>query len=207
MGTLSDTHALQDRLLMVAKEEFAQQGLKGARLQKIADEAQVPKATLLYHFKSKTVLYQRVLETILSAWDEGFEELTIDAEPEIFFRRLIDTKIASVRSDPLASKLFAQEIIQGAPHLDTHLSQQVKPWFRRQVSILEQWMEEGKIRRTDPTRLLFLIWAATQHYADFQAQVLTLMNRQEFDVELAADTSTFLYDFICHSLGIMDQKH
>ena len=207
MGTLSDTQALQDRLLTVAKEEFAKQGLKGARLQKIADDAQVPKATLLYHFKSKTVLYQRVLETILSAWDEGFEELTIDAEPEIFFRRLIDTKIASVCADPLASKLFAQEIIQGAPHLDAHLSQKVKPWFRQQVSILEQWMDKGKIRRTDPTRLIFLIWAATQHYADFQAQVLTLMNRQEFDAELATDTSTFLHEFICNSLGIMDPKH
>ena len=68
-------------------------------------------------------------------------------------------------------------------------------------------MDEGKIRRTDPTRLIFLIWAATQHYADFQAQVLTLMNRQEFDAELATDTSIFLHEFICNSLGIMDQKH
>jgi len=68
-------------------------------------------------------------------------------------------------------------------------------------------MEEGKIRTTDPTRLIFLIWAATQHYADFQAQVLTLMNRQEFDAELAADTSMFLHEFICNSLGIIDQRH
>lgn len=196
------TQQLHASILNVAKTEFAREGLKGARLQRIADGAGVPKATLLYHFKSKTMLYQTVLETILSSWDQGFENLTPETDPKVFFNQLIRAKVQAALLDPTASKLFAMEIMQGAPYLSDYLQRRVKPWFREQVQVLEQWMAEGRIRTTDPTRLIFLIWAATQHYADFQTQVLSLMNHQEFDQALADETSEFLANFLLHGLDL-----
>ena len=202
MANATTTQELQASILAAAKEEFAREGLKGARLQRIADAANVPKATLLYHFKSKTKLYQAVLETILSSWDQGFENLTPQSDPKAFFNQLIHAKVQAALLDPVASKLFAMEIMQGAPHLSNHLQQKVKPWFRQQVLVIEQWMLEGRLRSTDPARLIFLIWAATQHYADFQTQVLSLMNRQEFDQALADETSEFLASFLLHGLDL-----
>ena len=65
----------------------------------------------------------------------------------------------------------------------------------------------GTTARADLEGLTALRKQVPEIITDFQAQVLTLMNRQEFDADLATDTSTFLHEFICNSLGIMDPKH
>jgi TetR/AcrR family transcriptional regulator len=38
-------------------------------------------------------------------------------------------------------------------------------------------MDEGRLARTDPYHLIFSIWATTQHYADFDAQVRVVLGR------------------------------
>jgi len=45
--------------------------------------------------------------------------------------------------------------------------------------MIEGWMAAGLLARTDPRHLIFSIWATTQHYADFEAQVSVLMDGED----------------------------
>jgi TetR/AcrR family transcriptional regulator len=44
------------------------------------------------------------------------------------------------------------------------------------AALISDWMEEGKIARCNPYHLLFSIWSLTQHYADFDVQVRTVLD-------------------------------
>ena len=52
----------EDRILASAKKVFYQKGLKGARMQEIADDAEVNKAMLHYYYRSKEKLFDKVFE-------------------------------------------------------------------------------------------------------------------------------------------------
>jgi TetR/AcrR family transcriptional regulator len=53
------------------------------------------------------------------------------------------------------------------------------PHLRRDIEVFEQWIEQGKIANVDATHLLFSIWAMTQSYADFAAQMALVLGRSE----------------------------
>ena len=72
---------------------------------------------------------------------------------------------------PEASRLFAIEVMRGAPALKDVLSGELKVLVDRKVTLLRRWMAQGRLARRDPHHLIFMIWATTQHYADFSTQV------------------------------------
>ena len=55
---------------------------------------------------------------------------------------------------------------------------------------------------TDPVLLIFMIWATTQHYADFQAQILGIMDRDTYDEQLMEEVSEFVSATILTGIGL-----
>jgi TetR/AcrR family transcriptional regulator len=93
-------------------------------------------------------------------------------------------------------------MIQGAPNLKHYLNTSMRAWVQDRAKVIKQWMQAGKIQNVDPERLIFLIWSATQHYADFQVQALSLLNRAEFDDPVLTETADFLVTFILRGCGL-----
>jgi TetR/AcrR family transcriptional regulator len=62
-------------------------------------------------------------------------------------------------------------MLQGAPLLKEELTGGVKALVDEKSAIIAGWVASGKLAAVDPHHLIFMIWAATQHYADFSAQV------------------------------------
>ena len=83
---------------------------------------------------------------------------------------LIRTKLRQSFEHSRSSKIFAQEVIQGAQHIGDYLKDDLRPWFQSRVGVIEQWIAQDKMRAVDPVTLIFMIWSMTQHYADFEAQ-------------------------------------
>ena len=54
------------RILEAAVREFSENGLAGARTERIAEAAGVNKALLYYYFQSKEALYAAALESVAS---------------------------------------------------------------------------------------------------------------------------------------------
>ena len=162
----------RDLILQAAEVEFACHGFRGATMQRIAEFAQVPKANIHYYFSNKLGLYGAVLENTLNLWDTVFNELSSQDDPAHVLGRYIDAKMNFSRTNPTASRLFAKEMISGAPHLSAYLQQDYRLWFKQRMSIFESWIAQGKMDDLDPAHVIFMIWASTQYYADFEPQIL-----------------------------------
>ncbi len=161
-------------ILNAAEKAFAQNGFKGTSVQKIADEAGLPKTNVLYYFKSKQELYLAVLTETLALWNSRFDLATAEDDPAETLAEYIAEKMEMSRTHPLASKIFAMEILNGAPNLSGYFDDEHAKWMQGRVDIIQAWIARGKMKPVDPTYLLFTIWASTQHYADFNAQITRL---------------------------------
>lgn len=201
------SNSIRDRnfelILEAAEAEFSLSGYGGTSTQKIADRAGLPKANIHYYFKSKEKLYLAVLDNIIHLWNQGLEEARLDDDPAIVLDRLIREKVQLAYTRPQASKLFATEIIQGAPHIREYIRTEMRTWVRNKTAVIEQWIAQGRMNKVDPVHLIFLIWSSTQHYADFETQVLTIMNRAEYEDEMIGQISDFLSQMILAGCGLV----
>jgi TetR/AcrR family transcriptional regulator len=84
-------------------------------------------------------------------------------------------KLDLARDFPRESRLFANEILQGAPRMREAIEGDLRSLVEEKAEILRRWMAEGRIASVDPVHLIFSIWALTQHYADFDVQVRAVL--------------------------------
>jgi TetR/AcrR family transcriptional regulator len=194
-----------NRILDAAEALFATNGFKGTSMMQIAERVELPKANVHYYFKSKSLLYSTVLERIIDSWNEGLEDISVEDDPKAVLGKYIAAKVKNACEKPLPSKLFATEIITGAPYLTDYIKEDMRQWIKEKSAVFNQWIAAGKLKPVDPVRLIFLIWSSTQHYADFETQVLLLTNRQEYDHEEITKTQHFLTTVILGSI-IPDQS-
>jgi TetR/AcrR family transcriptional regulator len=181
------------RILKAAEKVFAQQGLKGSRLFEIANEAGLPKANLLYYFQSKDDIYRAVCRDILETWLEALGEISAEDNPKKAIESYIKSKMDLSFSRPNASKVFALEIISGAPVIGDYLEKDLKSWVDRQASVFKVWQSRGEMVSISPQHVFFMIWAVTQTYADFNKQITAVLGVKEIgavDHVIAVETVT-----------------
>ena len=179
----------QEAIIKAAEEEFARHGFKGTSMNTIAQTVGLPKANLHYYFTNKLGLYLAVLSNILDLWDSTFNTLTVDDDPAEAMARYIRAKMEFSRRYPKASRIFAMEVISGGECLSEYFNQDYLSWFRGRAAVFEAWIAAGKMDPVDPMHLIFLIWAGTQHYADFSDQIRRINGKRmtRADFALASD--------------------
>jgi TetR/AcrR family transcriptional regulator len=160
----------EERILDAALEVFSTYGFRGATVDQIATLARMTKPNLLYYFRRKQDIYLAVLNRTLEMWLQPLEHLDAAA--------YIDRKLDLSRDNPKASRLFAMEIIQGAPVLGDVLSGRLKRLVDEKTAVIRTWIAQGRLAPVDPHHLIFMIWATTQHYADFEVQIRALLGER-----------------------------
>ncbi|UYM16756.1 TetR/AcrR family transcriptional regulator [Endozoicomonas euniceicola] len=179
-------------ILEAAEIQFALNGFRGTTVQDIADQAKLPKPNVLYYFASKEAIYNAVLSDIIDLWNLELDDIHPDDDPAESLERYIRSKVEVSRKYPIASRLFSSEIIHGGFMLSGTMKQATMDWVEEKTAVFQYWIHNKKIASDiDPTHLLFLIWGATQHYADYESQVCSIMKRKRLrkkDYDLAADT-------------------
>ncbi|WP_428036268.1 TetR/AcrR family transcriptional regulator [Amphritea sp.] len=169
-------------ILAAAEREFAACGFKGASMREIAARAELPKANIHYYFKNKLGLYYAVLSDIIDLWDSTLSDLKTEDDAAQSLMQYIRKKIEFSRDHPLASRIFASEIISGGPNLKEYFSEGYEEWFRSRTAVFEQWQQQGKLDASiTPSHLIFLLWSSTQHYADFALQVSSALGKETLD--------------------------
>jgi TetR/AcrR family transcriptional regulator len=180
-----------ERLLDAAEAVFAEKGYGGATTAAIALRAGLPKANLHYYFRTKEQIYRAVLDRILGLWLAAFDPATAGDDPAAVLEAYIRAKIRLSREHPQASRVFAREILSGATHIRGYLVGDLRRWVERQALLMRGWIARGLMDPVDPVHLLFVIWAATQTYADFDAQIRAVTGKRaqsHEDYTRAADT-------------------
>ncbi len=163
--------AKRTAILSAALALFSQYGVHGTSLDKVAEGADVSKTNLLYYFPSKEALYIAVLKNILDVWLAPLRALREDQQPLEAIRDYIRLKLEVSRDHPQASRLFCMEMLQGAPLLKGELEGDLKRLVDDKSAVIEGWINQGKLAAVEPHHLIFMLWATTQHYADFSTQV------------------------------------
>jgi len=189
-------------LLQAAEKEFALHGYKGAATGQIAREAGLPKANLHYYFKTKAELYREVLRHILDEWMAAASTFEAHDDPAEALRTYVKAKMEFSRQRPHASRVWAREIMSGAPMLDGFLGTTLKAWLTERVGFIRRWMREGKINKVDPNALMYMIWATTQHYADFERQLVILNNGKALSDRSYRQRTNEVIKLILASVGL-----
>lgn len=165
-------------ILEAALEVFSIHGFRGSTVDQIATRAAMSKPNLLYYFRRKQDIYRAVLEATLADWLAPLAAIDPEGEPVEELRRYITAKLAMSAEKPAASRLFANEILAGAPVVGDFLHRQLKQLVDEKARIIRKWVSAGELAPVDPHHLIFMIWATTQHYADFDVQIRAIMGNQ-----------------------------
>ncbi|WP_225772843.1 TetR/AcrR family transcriptional regulator [Pseudomonas sp. Marseille-Q5115] len=173
----------RELILRAASQEFADKGFAAAKASDIAARAGVPKPNVYYYFKSKEGLYREVLHSIVQPLLQASAPFNPEGNPREVLTAYIRAKVRISRDLPHASKVFASEIMHGAPHLPPDLVEALNAQARHNIGCLQQWVDRGLMAPVDPHHLMFSIWAATQTYADFDWQIATVTGKAQLSVE------------------------
>ena len=165
----------REAILEAALDVFSTNGFRGSTIDQIAEAAGMSKPNLLYYFKNKEEMHETLIHRLLDAWLDPLRELDDVGDPYAELSAYIRRKLEMARDYPRESRLFANEILQGAPRILPMIEGELKALVEDKAQIVDGWMRAGKIVRTDPYHLLFAIWATTQHYADFDVQVRAVL--------------------------------
>lgn len=165
----------EERILDAALEIFSRHGFRGATIDQIAEAAGMSKPNLLYYFRRKQDMYDALIARLLDTWLEPLRGIRDNGDPLPELRSYIRRKLEMSRDYPRESRLFANEILQGAPRIRRLLETELRHLVDEKAEVIRNWMRAGKLNSADPRHLIFSIWSTTQHYADFDVQVRAVL--------------------------------
>jgi TetR/AcrR family transcriptional regulator len=202
-GQKGRNRAAQEAAIITAAERvFAGAGFGGATMAAIAMAAGLPKPNLHYYFGSKKALYRAVLERTLREWLVPMDSIVADAEPRAALEAYIREKMRQSFARPYASRVWANELLHGAPELHEMLIRKLRPLMRRKAAVLDQWIAHGRMAPLDSMHLFFTIWAATQTYADFEVQICAVLGRASLDAEAQARATQHVVSLLLRGCGL-----
>ena len=200
----TDIRRENERLILDAAERvFAEAGFGGARMQLIADLAGLPKANLHYYFATKEDLYRRVVQQIFEIWLEAATSFDNAPDPASGIGAYVDAKMDISRRHPHGSKVWATEVMHGAPVIQDYLETTLRDWTDGRIAVIQRWIDTGQMAPVNPRHLLYMLWATTQHYADFGHQIETLNDGQPLTDSQWADAKATVKTIILRGIGVV----
>lgn len=201
-GRRTDIRRENERAILEAAEKvFAEAGFGGATMQLIADMAGLPKANLHYYFATKEDLYRRVVQQIFEIWLDAAASFDDAPGPVEGIGAYIDAKMDISRTHPHGSKVWASEVMHGAPVIQDYLETTLRDWTEGRIAVIQRWIDEGKMLPVNPRHLLYMLWATTQHYADFGHQIQTLNSGKPLSDKQWAEAKSSVKEMVLRGIG------
>jgi TetR/AcrR family transcriptional regulator len=201
-GKRTDIRRENERAILEAAEKvFAEAGFGGATMQLIADMAGLPKANLHYYFATKEDLYRRVVQQIFEIWLDAASSFDDAPGPVEGIGAYIDAKMDISRTHPHGSKVWASEVMHGAPVIQDYLETTLRDWTEGRIAVIQRWIDDGKMKAVNPRHLLYMLWATTQHYADFGHQIQTLNDGKPLTDKQWREAKASVKDMVLRGIG------
>lgn len=165
---LRDADRSQNTILMAARDEFAEHGLGGARMDRIAERAALNKRLIYYYFEDKEKLFQAVLEQVYRDIRERERELNLlHLKPESAVRRLVEFTWNYYLEHPEFLTLLNSANLHRARHLQQ--SERARQLNSPLVATLGEILERGRVEGTfrggiDPVQLYVSIAGLSYFY-------------------------------------------
>jgi len=197
----------QESLILEAAEKvFAEAGFGGATMQLIADMAGLPKANLHYYFPTKELLYRQVVQRIFEIWLRAADVFDSATGPAEGIGAYIDAKMEISRLHPAGSRVWASEVMHRAPVIQDYLETTLAEWTEGRMKVVQRWINEGRMAPVNPRHLLYMLWATTQHYADFGHQVETLNGGKPLSDAQWQEAKDSVKKIILRGIGLLPEE-
>jgi len=147
---------------------IARKGMSAATMQDIAEEAGVAKGTIYLYFRDRDELVEKTFETAIGELHQRVDAalaLTVPFEEKL--RGVISAQIGFFRENAEFFRLYMSlRMPEGNPAQQRRQKRHCQPQYMARVKafadVLNQAMESGEVRKSDPYRLaLFLIEGST----------------------------------------------
>lgn len=188
-------------ILDAAELVFAKKGYDGATVREIAEKANIPKSNVLYYYSTKLEIYTTVLEDVLQAWMTAADSFDHYDEPVKALSHYISAKLLFSFERRSGSTIWANEVRSGAPVIQKFLRNKLNDWVKDREKRIEQWIESGAIKPIKPKYLLYMIWATTQHYADYYHQIKVLNDGTDLDASDVRQIEEMITNIILRGIG------
>jgi TetR/AcrR family transcriptional regulator len=189
-------------ILAAAERVFAEKGFDGATTAAIAAAAGLPKANVHYYFPTKEAVYRAVIDGTLRLWLSAFDHIAPEDDPAEALAAYVRRKMRHSFEHPLASRVFALEVIRGAPVVRDFLAGELRAWVEEKGEVIRAWVAQGRMAPVEPAHLFFAVWAATQTYADFDAQITAVLGRERLTARDREAASEQLVAFVLRGCGL-----
>ena len=189
----------EEQILEAALDVFSSNGFRGSTIDQIAEAAEMSKPNLLYYFRTKEMIHRVLIDRLLNTWLDPLRDIDPTGEPLAEIRAYVRRKLEMARDYPRESRLFANEILQGAPRIQPELKD-LRILVEEKSEVIRGWIKAGKIAKCDPFHLIFSIWATTQHYADFDVQVKAILGKRGQGEERFEDAARYLDQLFTNGL-------
>ncbi|UHS57284.1 TetR family transcriptional regulator C-terminal domain-containing protein [Agrobacterium vaccinii] len=192
----------EETILEAALDVFSVNGFRGTTIDQIAEVAGMSKPNVLYYFRTKEAMHRALIERVLDTWLDPLRAFDAAGDPHSEIRSYLRRKLEMARDYPRESRLFANEVLQGAPHVEDELKGPLKRLVDEKTDVIRAWIKAGRMASCDPYHLIFSIWATTQHYADFDVQVRAVLGANAGEGRFE-DAARFLEQLFMGGLGIV----
>lgn len=195
-----DADRSQSTILAAARDEFAEHGLGGARMERIAERAGVNKRLIYYYFEDKDRLFQAVLEQAYRQIREQERQLNLLAlKPADAVRRLVEFTWDYYLAHPEFLSLLNSENLQGARHLENsrRAREMNSPLIATLGEILERGRKEGSFRGgIDPLQLYVSIAGLAYFYLSNHYTLSAIFGRDLMTAKARNERLTHMCDVI-----------
>jgi AcrR family transcriptional regulator len=179
---LRDADRSQSTILAAARDEFAEHGLGGARVDRIAERAGLNKRLIYYYFADKETLFQAVLEQAYRDIREQERNLHLtDLEPETAVRRLVEFTWEYYLAHPEFITLLNSANLHKARHLQasTRARELNLPVIETLATVLERGRRLGRFRGgVDPVQLYVSIAGLAYFYLSNSYTLSAIFGRE-----------------------------
>jgi AcrR family transcriptional regulator len=197
---LRDAERSQNAILQAARDEFAEHGLGGARVDRIAERAGLNKRLIYYYFADKDTLFQAVLEQTYRHIREKERELNLlDHKPAMALRRLVEFTWTYYLENPEFLTLLNSANLHRARHLQ--LSERARQLNSPLIATLGEVLERGRLDGSfrggvDPLQLYVSIAGLSYFYLSNNHTLSAIFGRDLMTPKAHAERLSHMCDVI-----------
>jgi AcrR family transcriptional regulator len=197
---LRDADRSQNTILAAARDEFAEHGLGGARVDRIAERAGLNKRLIYYYFEDKETLFQAVLEQAYRDIREQEMKLhLLDLDPPTAVRRLVEFTWDYYLAHPEFLTLLNSANLHKARHLaESKRARELNsPVIETLAAVLERGRREGLFRGgVDPVQLYVSIAGLSYFYLSNSYTLSAIFGRDLLSPRARAERLSHMTDVI-----------
>jgi AcrR family transcriptional regulator len=193
----------EEKILIAAREVFIEKGLAGARMQDIADRAEINKAMLHYYFKNKDMLFEVIFRETAGKLFPHFEKL-MESDLNFFdkIRSIVSSYIEMIIQNPYLP-LFVMNEMNKNPEIGikTFFEAQKPGFVKKFRESIDENIKAGLIQPINPIHLIINIFSmcAFPFIAKPMIKLLTGVEDEQFK-NLMEQRKVLVAEFIINSI-------